>query len=249
DSCGHSRRRVSRTMQTSGGTSASMCPIRSASTCRFADFSRARHRVRVTATAAMRHHSREAYMRLPRVLIQVVIVTLFVPLAACASSSGEQAGDTAGTGTGRDAASASAQSSANPAPSDSLPPDAEGAAARLESSPRHAEWAMVPTGGDSIRAWVVYPEREQNAPVVLVVHEIFGLTPWIRAVADQLAAEGFIAVAPDLLTGMDIPGAPENPDADAARAAIRNLEADDVQQKLIAIGRWGMALPAASDNY
>src|SRR5690606_24736872 len=127
-----------------------------------------------------------------------------------------------------------------------LPADAEGAPARLASSPRHAEWAMVRSGEDSVRVWVVYPERRENAPVVLVVHEIFGLTPWIRAVADQLAAEGFIAIAPDLLTGMAIPGSPENPDADAARAAIRELRSEDVQRQLLDVARWGMALPAAA---
>ena len=59
---------------------------------------------------------------------------------------------------------------------------------------------MIPVeGGDSVRAWVVYPERSTNAPVVVVVHEIFGLSTWVRGVADQLAADGFIGIAPDLL--------------------------------------------------
>lgn len=157
-------------------------------------------------------------------------------LTACTSSSADQA-DT--TSSALETASAS----------DTLPPGGDDAMARLTNSPRHAEWAMIPTGDDSVQSWVVYPERPDNAPVVLVVHEIFGLSPWIRSVADQLAADGFIAIAPDLLTGMDIPGAPENPDADAARAAIRNLDSDDVQQKLSAIAEWGMALPAATDRY
>ena len=61
---------------------------------------------------------------------------------------------------------------------------------------------MIRTGpSDSVRAWVVYPERSTKAPVVVVVHEIFGLSTWVRGVADQLAADGFIAIAPDLLTG------------------------------------------------
>src|SRR3970040_247732 len=88
-----------------------------------------------------------------------------------------------------------------------LPAGAEAAVARLEASPRHGEWIDIegpkPESGmrDSVRAWITYPERSTKAPVVVVIHEIFGLTDWIRAVADQLAAEGFIAVAPDLLTG------------------------------------------------
>ena len=90
-------------------------------------------------------------------------------------------------------------------------PDADHALARLNSSPRHGEWVMIslsPT--DSLRAWVMYPERKTKAPVVVVVHEIFGLSPWIRGVADQLAADGFIAIAPDFLTMKKIPGWPDS---------------------------------------
>lgn len=109
---------------------------------------------------------------------------------------------------------------------------------------------MIGTGStDSVRAWVVYPERRERAPVVLVVHEIFGLSPWIRAVADQFAAEGFIAVAPDLLTSKNIPGSPLNPNPDSARAAIRTLSHDDVHRQLSAVARHAMALPAASPKY
>jgi carboxymethylenebutenolidase len=57
-----------------------------------------------------------------------------------------------------------------------------------------------------IRTWVVYPERKDKAGVVLVIHEIYGASDWIRGVADQLAREGFIAVAPDLISGKG-PGA------------------------------------------
>jgi len=122
-------------------------------------------------------------------------------------------------------------------------------AARLATSPRHAEWVMIPTGpSDSIRAWVVFPQRRDKAPVVLVVHEIFGLSSWIRGVADQLAADGFIAIAPDLLTGK-LPGPPDTTNADAARAAIRTLDPATVQRQLDVIGRYGMALPSAKPHY
>ncbi|HEY0971360.1 MAG TPA: dienelactone hydrolase family protein [Gemmatimonadales bacterium] len=131
-----------------------------------------------------------------------------------------------------------------------LPAGADEAEARLAASPRHAEWTMIASGsGDSTRAWVVYPERSSRAPVVVVVHEIFGLTPWVRAVADQLAAEGFIAVAPDLLTRYDIPGAPTNPAADSARAAIRAVTPDDMNRQVSAVAKWAMALPAALPRY
>ena len=70
-----------------------------------------------------------------------------------------------------------------------LPPDEEGALAHLDASPRHGEWVDFDAGGgDMVRAWVVYPERAEAAPVVVVIHEIYALTDWIRGVADQFAA-------------------------------------------------------------
>ncbi|HJQ19779.1 MAG TPA: dienelactone hydrolase family protein [Gemmatimonadaceae bacterium] len=107
---------------------------------------------------------------------------------------------------------------------------------------------MIPTGGDSVRAYVVYPERATKAPVVLVVHEIFGLSTWIRGVADQLAAAGYIAIAPDLLTGK-APLESDTMSASVATAAIRTLRPEDVQRQLEAVGRYGMSLPAAVGRY
>ena len=132
-----------------------------------------------------------------------------------------------------------------------LPPAGSAAAAQLAASPRHAEWTVVRTGaGDSVRAWVVYPERKDAAPVVLVVHEIFGLSHWIRAVTDQLAAEGVIAIAPDLLTMQNVPAAADGaPDPDSARAMIRTLRPDDVHRQLSAVAEYGMRLPAARPAY
>lgn len=129
-------------------------------------------------------------------------------------------------------------------------PGASEAPTQLTASPRHGEWITVATGpGDSVRAWVVYPERRTKAPVVIVVHEIYGLTPWIRSVADQLAAEGFVAVAPDFLTTKNIPGSPLNPDPQAATAAVRALNADDVHRQISAVASRAMALPAAAARY
>lgn len=130
-----------------------------------------------------------------------------------------------------------------------IAPGAEEAVARLENSPRHGEWAMIPAYGDSVRAWVVYPEQSGKAPVVLVVHEIFGLTHWIRAVADQLAADGFIAIAPDLLTGKIDARDPETLPRDSVVAAVRRLDASTVQKQLDAVARYGMSLPAALPSY
>lgn len=131
-----------------------------------------------------------------------------------------------------------------------LPPDAAGALARLGSSPRHGEWVTIRTGeGDSLRAWVVYPQRSTKAPVVLVIHEIFGLSSWIRSVADQLAADGFIAIAPDLLTMKNLPAGPDSVVAPAARAVIGTLDPAWVQRQLSAAAQYGMSLPAAEKRY
>ena len=130
-----------------------------------------------------------------------------------------------------------------------LPAGATTVSDRLTTSPRHGEWAMIRTGpGDSVRAWVVYPERAGKAPVVLVVHEIYGLSTWVRGVADQLAANGFIAIPPDLLTGkVQLEG--DTVSNSVASAAIRSLNAADVHRQLEAVARFGMALPAASPTY
>lgn len=132
-----------------------------------------------------------------------------------------------------------------------LPADAEGAMATLNASPRHGEWVMVRLpDGDSVRSWVVYPERDDAAPVLVVIHEIYGLTSWVRAVADQAAAAGYIAIAPDLLTMEEVPATAEgDPERQAAVAAIRELDADRVHRQLRAVAEFAMALPAAAPVY
>jgi carboxymethylenebutenolidase len=100
-----------------------------------------------------------------------------------------------------------------------------------------------------VRAWITYPERGDQAPVVIVIHEIYGLTDWIRAVADQLAAEGFIAVAPDLLSGSGPNGGgSESMDRQASVAAIRTLDPLDVNRRLRAMAAYATALPSAGDQ-
>src|SRR6202047_730932 len=73
---------------------------------------------------------------------------------------------------------------------------------RVEKSPRHREWVSVKHGNRSVETFVVYPESKGKTPVVLVIHEIFGMTDWVQDLADQVAEAGYIAVAPDLLSGM-----------------------------------------------
>src|SRR3982751_3275585 len=93
---------------------------------------------------------------------------------------------------------------------------------RLEKSSRHGEWVEFKSGERTLKAFVVYPERKEKAPVVLVIHEIFGLTDWVRGLCDQLAESGVIAIAPDLLSGQTYA------DIDGARKAISALKPEDV---------------------
>jgi carboxymethylenebutenolidase len=128
-----------------------------------------------------------------------------------------------------------------------LPADEAGALERLNRSPRHGEWVRYDAGGgDTVKAWVVYPERRDRAPVVLVISEIFALSDWLRGVADQLAAEGFIAVAPDLITGKGPNGGgTESVDRQGAVRLIMALDRGEVMRRLQAAARYGTSLPAA----
>ena len=134
--------------------------------------------------------------------------------------------------------------------SQGLPPDEAGAVTHLDASPRHGEWVDYDSGeGDMVRAWVVYPERADEAPVVVVIHEIYALTDWIRSVADQLAAEGFIAIAPDLLSGKGPGGGgSESVDRQGAVSLSRGLEPDEVTRRLRAAAAYATGLPAATSS-
>ncbi len=119
---------------------------------------------------------------------------------------------------------------------------------RVEKSPRHGEWvALDVAGGRKLHSFVVYPEKKEKAPVVIVIHEIFGLTDWVMSLADQLAAEGCIAIAPDLLSG-DAPGGGRTKDfpTGAVREAISKLSPDRITSDLNAVADYGLKLPAAN---
>ena len=138
-----------------------------------------------------------------------------------------------------------------PAAGQDLPADNDGALARLDASPRHGEWVKYDGGaGDSVTAWVVYPERSDPAPVVVVIHEIYGLTDWIRGVADQLAAAGFIAIAPDLLSGKGPGGGgSESVDQQGAVRLVRALDRGEVVQRLNGAVKYATGLPAAASQF
>ena len=137
-----------------------------------------------------------------------------------------------------------------PARNESLPPSEEGAKTALEKSPRHGEYVDVklPAGGTPIRTWVVYPERKEKAGVVLVIHEVYGLTDWLRGVADQLAREGFIAVAPDLISGRGPAGGGTDSvtTRDDVVKLVRGLTPDETTARLNAVKEYAIKLPAAN---
>jgi carboxymethylenebutenolidase len=143
-----------------------------------------------------------------------------------------------------------AQTAAPAPPRDpSLPPSAETAKAALESSPRHGEYVDVPyAAGPKLKTWISYPERKDKAGVVIVIQEVFGLTDWLRSVADQLAKEGFIAVAPDMVSGYGPNGG--GTDSVASRddvvALVRKITPDEANRRLNAVRDWAEKIPAGN---
>jgi carboxymethylenebutenolidase len=134
--------------------------------------------------------------------------------------------------------------------SQAVPASGATAPDRLAKSPRHAEWVAIKVNAtDSVMAWVVYPQRSDKAPVVIALHENTGINTWTRAVADQLAADGFIGIAPDLTTMFRTGDLKADPAADAGRAAIGRVTNEIGNQVLDAVAKYAMALPAAQPKY
>jgi len=122
------------------------------------------------------------------------------------------------------------------------------AKARLEKSPRHLEWVKVKHDGREVNCFIAYPEVKEKATAVLVIHEIFGLSDWVRGVTDQLAEAGYIAIAPDLLSGVAPGGGgtAELGSVDAVRKAISSLPAEQITADLNAVAAYVTKLPAAN---
>lgn len=119
---------------------------------------------------------------------------------------------------------------------------------RLEKSPRHLEWITITNNGRAVKCFVAYPEVKEKATAVVVIHEIFGLTDWVRGVTDQLAEAGYIAIAPDFLSGSATNGGgtAELGGGDAVRKAISALKADQITGDLNAAVDYAAALPACN---
>jgi len=122
------------------------------------------------------------------------------------------------------------------------------AKAALEKSPRHREYVAIKHGDRTVQAFVVYPEVSQRAPVVLMIHEIFGLSDWAKEMADELAAQGFIVVAPDLLFGFGPNGGGTDafPSQDAVTKAVSALDPAVVTADLDAAADYAKKIPSAN---
>jgi carboxymethylenebutenolidase len=122
----------------------------------------------------------------------------------------------------------------------------EWARQKVDKSPRHREWVTVKHDGRSVETFVVYPESSKKAPVVLIIHEIFGMTDWVEDLADQVAEAGYIAVAPDLLSGMGPNGGRTTSFGPGkVGEAIGKLPPDQITADLNAVADYGLKLPAS----
>jgi carboxymethylenebutenolidase len=119
---------------------------------------------------------------------------------------------------------------------------------RLDASPRHREWVDVKDGSRTVHTFVVYPEVSTKAPVIVLIHEIFGLSDWAREMADELAAAGYIVVAPDLLSGEGPNGGGSSafPDQEATVKAVSALDPSQVTSDLEAVADYGKKLPSSN---
>jgi carboxymethylenebutenolidase len=122
------------------------------------------------------------------------------------------------------------------------------AKARLDASPRHHEYVPLKHGDRTVQAFVVYPEVKTKAPVIILIHEIFGLSDWAKEMADELASQGFIVVAPDLLTGFGPNGGGSDafPSMDATTKAVSGLDAAVVTADLDAAADYAKKIPAGN---
>jgi carboxymethylenebutenolidase len=115
------------------------------------------------------------------------------------------------------------------------------ARARLEKSPRHGEWVKVKQGQREVQSFLVFPEVKEKATAVVVIHEIFGLTDWVRCLADELAEAGYIAIAPNL-----VPGLKEGANFEELRKAISEVPPEQITADLNAVTKYVGGLPACN---
>ena len=135
---------------------------------------------------------------------------------------------------------------ASPASSDNMVSQ-EWAKQRVEKSPRHREWVKVKNGAREVNSFVVYPENKNKATAVIVIHEIFGMSDWVQSLTDQLAEAGYVAIAPDLLSGMGPNGGGTSSlSGNAVGQAIRDLPPDQITADLNAVADYISKVPASN---
>jgi len=123
----------------------------------------------------------------------------------------------------------------------------EWAKQRVEKSPRHREWVKVKNGAREVNSFVVYPENKNKATAVIVIHEIFGMSDWVQSLTDQLAEAGYVAIAPDLLSGMGPNGGGTSSlSGNAVGQAIRDLPPDQITADLNAVADYISKVPASN---
>src|SRR5678815_2979456 len=123
----------------------------------------------------------------------------------------------------------------------------EWAKQRVEKSPRHREWVIVKNGTREVNSFVVYPENKNKATAVIVIHEIFGMSDWVQSLTDQLAEAGYVAIAPDLLSGMGPNGGGTSSlSGNAVGQAIQSLPPDQITADLNAVADYISKVPASN---
>ncbi len=120
------------------------------------------------------------------------------------------------------------------------------AKSKLEKSPRHLEWVNVKRGERNLKCFIAYPESKTKTTAVLVIHEIFGLSDWVREVCDELAANGYIAIAPDLLSGKEGEDTTSYKSVDDVRKAVSSLPADQIELDLKEVEKYVSHVPSAN---
>ena len=119
---------------------------------------------------------------------------------------------------------------------------------QLEKSPRHHEWVQLEVNGKTLHAFVAYPEKSTSTQALIVIHENRGMTDWVRSFTDQLAAAGYLAIAPDLLSDFSnsIEKTSDFENSDKAREAIYQLDPQQVTKRLDAVYKYVKHLPASN---
>ena len=141
-----------------------------------------------------------------------------------------------------------ASGTASPPVVHSTLPSESAAKTILNTTRRHREWVNLRLGPAVIRAFLVYPQRSDKAPVVIVTGTDQGASDWVRAAADQLAADGFLAAVPDVLSGMGPHGGDTEsfPNAGAVASAIRRMSPDEIARRIAVVRDYAIALPAVN---